>query len=194
MCSIPNMISGAPGRVSASITTGRDWCRILADRVQTIRSRAITIGRRAWRILRVWLVTGLITERGVIAPNREALAKAFPDRIANRSLRPRPAILSPRIFVGSLRSPTISGRPESPLRASPRGMCYGVLAAVADSSDMRFHWHWSNWRRRHQAGAKRWAHCHHQKKKPLTDPTFVTASQRPGPSLNPERTREEPIL
>ena len=32
MCSIPNMISGAPGRVSASITTGRDWCRILADR------------------------------------------------------------------------------------------------------------------------------------------------------------------
>src|ERR1700730_5802384 len=46
MCSIPNMISGAPGRVSASITTGRDWCRILADRVKTIRSREITIVRR----------------------------------------------------------------------------------------------------------------------------------------------------
>jgi methylthioribose-1-phosphate isomerase len=28
------------------------------------------------------LVTGLITERGVIAPNREALARAFPDRVA----------------------------------------------------------------------------------------------------------------
>jgi methylthioribose-1-phosphate isomerase len=35
--------------------------------------------------LRVWLVTGLITERGVIAPNGEALAKAFPDRIAKVS-------------------------------------------------------------------------------------------------------------
>ena len=28
------------------------------------------------------LVTGLITERGVIAPNREALARAFPERVA----------------------------------------------------------------------------------------------------------------
>jgi methylthioribose-1-phosphate isomerase len=27
------------------------------------------------------LVTGLITERGVIAANREALAKAFPERV-----------------------------------------------------------------------------------------------------------------
>jgi methylthioribose-1-phosphate isomerase len=26
------------------------------------------------------LVTGLITERGVIAPNREALVRAFPER------------------------------------------------------------------------------------------------------------------
>ncbi len=47
MRSIPNMISGASERVSASITTGHDWCRILADRVKTIRSRAITIVRRA---------------------------------------------------------------------------------------------------------------------------------------------------
>jgi methylthioribose-1-phosphate isomerase len=30
------------------------------------------------------LVTGLITERGVIAANREALAKAFPERVAPR--------------------------------------------------------------------------------------------------------------
>jgi methylthioribose-1-phosphate isomerase len=29
------------------------------------------------------LVTGLITERGVIAPNREALARAFPERVAS---------------------------------------------------------------------------------------------------------------
>ena len=28
------------------------------------------------------LVTGLITERGVIAANRESLAKAFPERVA----------------------------------------------------------------------------------------------------------------
>jgi methylthioribose-1-phosphate isomerase len=28
------------------------------------------------------LVTGLITERGVIAPNRDALARAFPERAA----------------------------------------------------------------------------------------------------------------
>jgi methylthioribose-1-phosphate isomerase len=28
------------------------------------------------------LVTGLITERGVIAPNRAALARAFPERVA----------------------------------------------------------------------------------------------------------------
>jgi methylthioribose-1-phosphate isomerase len=27
-------------------------------------------------------VTGLITERGVIAPNRAALARAFPERVA----------------------------------------------------------------------------------------------------------------
>jgi methylthioribose-1-phosphate isomerase len=27
------------------------------------------------------LVTGLITERGVVAPSREALAKAFPERV-----------------------------------------------------------------------------------------------------------------
>jgi methylthioribose-1-phosphate isomerase len=27
------------------------------------------------------LVTGLITERGVIAPNRDALARAFPERV-----------------------------------------------------------------------------------------------------------------
>ncbi len=29
------------------------------------------------------------------------------------------------------------------------------------SSDMHFHWHWSIWRRRHQAGAK---HAHYQKR------------------------------
>jgi hypothetical protein len=40
---------------------------------------------RRGAFLRVWLVTGLIAERGVIAPNCEALAKAFPDRIAQVS-------------------------------------------------------------------------------------------------------------
>jgi hypothetical protein len=30
-------------------------------------------------------VTGLITERGVIAANREALAKTFPERTGERS-------------------------------------------------------------------------------------------------------------
>jgi len=31
------------------------------------------------------LVTGLITERGVLEPNRAALAKAFPERATNRA-------------------------------------------------------------------------------------------------------------
>jgi methylthioribose-1-phosphate isomerase len=33
------------------------------------------------------LVTGLITERGVIAPSREALARAFPERASPASGR-----------------------------------------------------------------------------------------------------------
>jgi len=66
-----------------------------------------------------------------------------PTTIYNRYNRwsRRPAILSPRI---SPRVPSSSKSARNVLR---------VLAAVADSSDMRFHWRWSIWRRRHQAGA-----------------------------------------
>jgi methylthioribose-1-phosphate isomerase len=37
------------------------------------------------------LVTGLITERGVIAPSRTALAAAFPERAANALRSPAKA-------------------------------------------------------------------------------------------------------
>jgi methylthioribose-1-phosphate isomerase len=37
------------------------------------------------------LVTGLITERGVVAPSRDALAAAFPERVAAVAARHRPA-------------------------------------------------------------------------------------------------------
>jgi methylthioribose-1-phosphate isomerase len=38
------------------------------------------------------LVTGLVTERGIIAPNREALAGAFAERAAAASIRNRQAV------------------------------------------------------------------------------------------------------
>ena len=56
-------------------------------RIETVRlspsgSKAVNY---AFDVTPARLVTGLITERGVIAPNREALANAFPERIAKVS-------------------------------------------------------------------------------------------------------------
>ena len=56
-------------------------------RIETVRlspsgSKAINY---AFDVTPARLVTGLITERGVIAPNREALANAFPEHIAKVS-------------------------------------------------------------------------------------------------------------
>ena len=39
-----------------------------------------TVANYGFDVTPARLVTGLITERGVIAPNREALAQAFPER------------------------------------------------------------------------------------------------------------------
>jgi methylthioribose-1-phosphate isomerase len=56
-------------------------------RIETVRlspsgSNAVNY---AFDVTPARLVTGLITERGVIAPNREALANTFPERIAKVS-------------------------------------------------------------------------------------------------------------
>jgi methylthioribose-1-phosphate isomerase len=52
-------------------------------RIETIEiaARGTPVANYAFDVTPARLVTGLITERGVIAANREALAKAFPERV-----------------------------------------------------------------------------------------------------------------
>jgi methylthioribose-1-phosphate isomerase len=53
------------------------------DRIETIEiaARGTPVANYAFDVTPARLVTGLITERGVIAANAEAIAKAFPDRL-----------------------------------------------------------------------------------------------------------------
>ena len=53
-------------------------------RIETVRviPKGSPVANYAFDVTPARLVTGLITERGVIAPSREALARAFPDRAA----------------------------------------------------------------------------------------------------------------
>ena len=75
------------------------------------------------------LVTGLITERGVIAPNRAALAGRFPERgggeQADLQAAPECEIMSLLAF-GAVTVP-VDGRqspPRSRLRAARRGLLH----------------------------------------------------------------------
>ena len=110
------------------------------------RDRAHRAGRLAvanygFDVTPARLVTGLITERGVIAATREALAGAFPERAeAARATRSEAAEVMSYVdlFVGTwhrrampatalasllpARRPPV-GRPRSRSRAAPRGCC-----------------------------------------------------------------------
>jgi methylthioribose-1-phosphate isomerase len=57
--------------------------RTADGRIQTVRvvPDGSDVANYAFDVTPARLVTGLITERGVIAPNRAALAKAFPERV-----------------------------------------------------------------------------------------------------------------
>jgi methylthioribose-1-phosphate isomerase len=57
--------------------------RLETVRLAPLQSKAANYG---FDVTPARLVTGLITERGVIAASREALAKAFPDRVTHASL------------------------------------------------------------------------------------------------------------
>jgi methylthioribose-1-phosphate isomerase len=58
--------------------------RTADGRIETVRivPEGTNVANYAFDVTPARLVTGLITERGVLAPNRAALAAAFPDRIA----------------------------------------------------------------------------------------------------------------
>jgi methylthioribose-1-phosphate isomerase len=59
-------------------------------RIETVRviPQGSGVANYAFDVTPARLVTGLITERGVIAPNREAIAQAFPERAAGESRKP----------------------------------------------------------------------------------------------------------
>ena len=61
--------------------TGPHRRRPHRDRCASCR-RARAVANYGFDVTPARLVTGLITERGVIAPSREALAEAFPERAA----------------------------------------------------------------------------------------------------------------
>ncbi|HKH02184.1 MAG TPA: S-methyl-5-thioribose-1-phosphate isomerase, partial [Bradyrhizobium sp.] len=67
-------------------------------RIQTVRivPEGSAVANYAFDVTPARLVTGLITERGVIAPNRAALAAAFPERAGGEQadLCPRPSARS----------------------------------------------------------------------------------------------------
>jgi methylthioribose-1-phosphate isomerase len=58
--------------------------RTAEGRIETVRvvPEGSAIKNYGFDVTPARLVTGLITERGVIAPNRDALARAFPERVA----------------------------------------------------------------------------------------------------------------
>jgi methylthioribose-1-phosphate isomerase len=58
--------------------------RTADGRIETVRvvPEGSAVKNYGFDVTPARLVTGLITERGVIAPNRDALAKAFPERVA----------------------------------------------------------------------------------------------------------------
>jgi methylthioribose-1-phosphate isomerase len=58
--------------------------RAADGRIETVRvvPEGSAVKNYAFDVTPARLVTGLITERGVVAPNRDALAKAFPERVA----------------------------------------------------------------------------------------------------------------
>ena len=72
------------------------------------------------------LVTGLITERGVLAATREALARAFPERAAGES-RKACRMSSRRANQSPFRSTAASRRPRSRSRAA-RSACWSRSA------------------------------------------------------------------
>ena len=58
--------------------------RTALGRIETVQivPDGAAVANYAFDVTPARLVTGLITERGVVAPARDALAKAFPDRAA----------------------------------------------------------------------------------------------------------------
>ena len=70
--------SAAPRRVATIAGRTAD------GRIETVRivPEGSAVANYGFDVTPARLVTGLITERGVIAPTREALARAFPERAA----------------------------------------------------------------------------------------------------------------
>jgi methylthioribose-1-phosphate isomerase len=58
-------------------------------RIETVRlvPKTSAVANYAFDVTPARLVSGLITERGIVAPGREALAAAFPDRVAPQTSR-----------------------------------------------------------------------------------------------------------
>jgi methylthioribose-1-phosphate isomerase len=63
--------------------------RTTDGRIETVRvvPDGSAVANQAFDVTPARLVTGLITERGVIAPTREALAAAFPERAVAKLAR-----------------------------------------------------------------------------------------------------------